>query len=173
MLVDLDQICAPVWPRPDPRSRLRGFLTSENYTFLGLSPQPFWRVVQKWWLMMIVWDLLYSLIGPIFEFPSKKAITWVQTSQNADITRTSNCHISILLEDRVTQFGMLIVLHVLCMMIWPWLDPRSRSRSRGLLKFQQVFSSSWGRRPFGHNRHGPKIEGGGCAPFGEGSRVHI
>jgi len=28
----------------------------------------------------------------------------------------------------------------------------------------QVLSSSWDGRPFGHNRHGPKI--GGCAPFG-------
>jgi len=27
----------------------------------------------------------------------------------------------------------------------------------------QEISSSWDRRPFGHNRHGPKI-GGGCAP---------
>jgi len=35
---------------------------------------------------------------------------------------------------------MLVVLYVLCMLIWPWLDPRSRSRGddhqprfRGLL----------------------------------------
>ena len=27
-----------------------------------------------------------------------------------------------------------------------------------------MLSSSWDGRPFGHNRHGPKI--GGCAPFG-------
>ena len=32
---------------------------------------------------------------------------------------------------------------------------------------QQVLSSSWDRRPFGHSRHGPKI--GGCAPFSGGS----
>jgi len=28
---------------------------------------------------------------------------------------------------------------------------------------KQVLSSSWDGRPFGHNRHGPKI--GDCAPF--------
>jgi len=27
--------------------------------------------------------------------------------------------------------GMLLVLYVSCMLIWPWSDPRSRSRSRG------------------------------------------
>ena len=32
--------------------------------------------------------------------------------------------------------------------------------------FEQVLSSSWDGRPFGHNRHRPKI--GGCAPFWEG-----
>jgi len=36
---------------------------------------------------------------------------------------------------------------------------------------EQVLSSSWDGRPFGHNRHGPKM--GGCAPLGEWSWVPI
>ena len=31
---------------------------------------------------------------------------------------------------------------------------------------QQVLSSSWDGRPFGHNRHGPKRGGGSCVPIG-------
>jgi len=58
-----------------------------------------------------------------------KAIVRVQTSRNVDITWISNGHISVFLDDRVTGLGMLIVLQVLCMLIWTWPDPRSRSRS--------------------------------------------
>jgi len=54
---------------------------------------------------------------------------WVQSSWNANITRISNGHISLLLEATVTWSGMLAVLYVLHMLIWPWTDPRSRSRS--------------------------------------------
>ena len=54
---------------------------------------------------------------------------WVQSSWNANITRISNGHISLLLEATVTWSGMLVVLYVLHMLIWPWRDPRSRSRS--------------------------------------------
>ena len=37
--VDLDNICAPVWPRPDLRSRSRSrrFRSCKNCTFLGLA----------------------------------------------------------------------------------------------------------------------------------------
>jgi len=38
-------------------------------------------------------------------------------------------------------------------------------------KMQQVLSSSWDGRPFGHNRHRLKI-GGGCARFG-GARSYV
>jgi len=54
----------------------------------------------------------------------------VQTSRNVDISRNSNGHISVMRETIVTRLGMLVVLHVLCMLIRPWQDPRSRSRSR-------------------------------------------
>jgi len=33
---------------------------------------------------------------------------------------------------------------------------------------QELSSSSWNRRPFGHNRHGPKRHGSCCVPFGGG-----
>jgi len=66
--------------------------------------------------------------SPIFEFPSRKGITTVQTSRNVDISRHPNGHISVLRDATVTWLGTLVVLHILCMMIWPWPDPRSRSR---------------------------------------------
>jgi len=55
----------------------------------------------------------------------------VQTSRNVDISRNSNGHILVLRNATVTWLGMLVVLHVLCMLTSPWPDPRSRSRSRG------------------------------------------
>jgi len=64
--VDLDQICVPAWPLPDPRSRSRSFWSCENCTFLCLSPLPFLHGAQNWWLAMIVWDLVYSLSEPDF-----------------------------------------------------------------------------------------------------------
>jgi len=55
---------------------------------------------------------------------------WVQTSRNVDITQISNGHISVLLEPTVTWLGVLVVLYVLHIMIWPRPDRKSRSRSR-------------------------------------------
>jgi len=50
---------------PRSRSRSRGFWNSENCTFLHLSPLPFWRGAQIWWLIItIVWDLVYSFSEP-------------------------------------------------------------------------------------------------------------
>ena len=66
MWVELDHICAPVWPRPDLRSRSRGFWSCEKCTILGLSPPPFRCGAQNWWLLAIVWDLDYSLSEPDF-----------------------------------------------------------------------------------------------------------
>ena len=66
--------------------------------------------------------------SPTFEFPSKKAITWVQTSRNVDISWNSNGHISVVRDATVTWLGKLLVLHVLCMLMWSWPNPRSRSR---------------------------------------------
>jgi len=65
--------------------------------------------------------------SPIFEFPSRKAITRVQTSPNVDTSRNSNGHISVLRDTAVTWLGTPVVPHILCMLMWPWPDPRSRS----------------------------------------------
>ena len=70
---------------------------------------------------------------PIFEFPSKKAITWVQTSRNVVITGISNGHVSVLLEAGVARLGSQVVLHVLCLITGSSHDPRSRSGSPGFL----------------------------------------
>ena len=40
----------------------------------------------------------------------------------------------------------------------------------GLLPHQAASASI---QPFGHNRHGPKLGGGGCALFSGGTWVHI
>ena len=77
------------------------------------------------WYNDICWDGIGR--SPIFEFPSKKAITWVQTSRNVDISGNSNGHISVLHETTVMWLVILLVLHVLCMLMWPWPNPRSRS----------------------------------------------
>jgi len=100
---------------------------AKNYCLLALSPPPFWHAAQNWWLIVTVWDLVYSLLDPDFRISFKKAMMWVQTSLNVDITQTSNGHISVLLEATVASSGMLVVLYVLHMLIWPWPDPRSRS----------------------------------------------
>ena len=75
--------------------------------------------------------------SPIFEFPFQKTITWLQTLQSVNITQTLKVHISILLEARVIWSGMLVVLYVLCMLTWPWPNPRWRSRSQ-LLKCRKL-----------------------------------
>ena len=82
--------------------------------------------------LMVDHDSSLQLIGARFSnFILKKAIMWVQTWLNVDITRISNGHISVLLQHRVTQLGTLVVLHVLCMLIWLSPDPWSRSRLCG------------------------------------------
>jgi len=63
--------------KPDsPDSRIRISIRQIEYglyvlarldvSTLGLSPPPFWRGAQNSWLMMIVWDLDYSLSEPDF-----------------------------------------------------------------------------------------------------------
>jgi len=38
--------------------------TAHNCTFVGLSPPPLLCAAQSWWLVVIVWDLVYSLLEP-------------------------------------------------------------------------------------------------------------
>jgi len=62
----LDMRTSMTSTRPRSRSRSLSFWSSKNSTFLGLSPAPFWRGAQTWWLIMIIWDLVYSLSEPDF-----------------------------------------------------------------------------------------------------------
>jgi len=55
-----------IWPWPDPTSRSLTFSISANCTFLRLSPPPFWRGAQNWWLVTTAWDLVYSHSEPDF-----------------------------------------------------------------------------------------------------------
>jgi len=54
-------ICAPVWPRPDLRSRSRSFRSCKNCTFLGLSLLPLWCAAHNWCLSVIVWPGLQCI----------------------------------------------------------------------------------------------------------------
>jgi len=72
---DFDLIWYVGRPRPrmhtsvtstDLRPRSRSFRSCENCTFLGLSPPPFWRGAQNWWLVVIVWDRDYSFSETVF-----------------------------------------------------------------------------------------------------------
>jgi len=47
----------------------------------------------------------------MFEFPSRKAITRVQTLSNVDISRNSNGYISVVRDATVTQLVTLLVIH--------------------------------------------------------------
>jgi len=55
-----------IWPWPDPRSRSLTLSISPNCTFLHLSPPPFWRGAQNWWLITTVWYLVYSYLETDF-----------------------------------------------------------------------------------------------------------
>jgi len=68
---------------------------------------------------MLVAMTAAPLRGFLVEFPSRKAITRVQTSSNVDISRNSNGHISVLPDATVTWLGKLVVLYVLCMSMCP------------------------------------------------------
>ena len=87
------------------------------------------EVIKSHWWAVSVTTPSYACRSPIFEFPSRKAITRVQTLSSVDTWQNSNGHISVVHDATVTRFGMGVVLHVLCMLTWPWLDPRSRSRT--------------------------------------------
>jgi len=100
---------------------------------------------------MIIWDLVYSLSEPDFSisFPISYHVT--SNFTNVDITGLSRGHISVLLDPRVTWSGVLVVLYVLCMLMWPWLSPRSRSCSDdrqpllGPLFCERTFWNKWHR----------------------------
>jgi len=75
----------------------------------------------------------------------------LQTSRNIDTTGLSKGHISLLLEARVTWLGMLVVLYVLCMLIWPWLiQGQGHGGDDSLPLLQPLYDGSVTVRPLSH-----------------------
>ena len=105
----------------------RGFWICKNCTFQSLSPPPVCLGAWSWWLIMIILDLVCSLPEPDFLISFSVSYHVIQTLWNVSVRGLSKGHISLLLEARVTWSGMLVVLYVLCMLIWHWPDPMSRS----------------------------------------------
>ena len=98
-----------------------------------VCPPPLSRGAQNWWLVVIVWDLVYSLSEPDFRI---YLLIWnllrqIKVPQRWYFTTFKWPYISVLGDASVTWLGTLVVLHILRMLIWPGPDPRSRSRSRG------------------------------------------
>ena len=110
---------------------------AHNCTFPHLSPLPLLRGAQNWCLSEIDWTWTTACRSPIFDVPSRKAITTVQTSPNVDISRHSNGHISVVRDATVRWLGVLVVVQVLCMLIWPWPAP-SKVKVTGHLNFRKL-----------------------------------
>jgi len=72
---------------------------------------------------MVRWDLVYSLSELSF-FKLSHRVT-------SNFSEFLKGHISLLLETTATWLGMLVVVYVLCMQMWSWHNPRSRSRGDG------------------------------------------
>jgi len=72
-LVVLHVLCLLTWPWLDPRSRSRSLWSCENCSFLGLSPPPLLHGAQNSWLVVIIWDLFYSLSEPDFRISSNES----------------------------------------------------------------------------------------------------
>jgi len=49
---------------------------ANNCTFLALFPPPLSRDTQNWWLVVIVWDLVYSLSEPDFSNFLLRKLSW-------------------------------------------------------------------------------------------------
>jgi len=126
-------LCKLIWPWPDPRSRSRGSKVqkvAENCTFVGLCPLPFWRVALNWWLVMIVRDIVYSLSEHDFQISLYES--YHVCSNFAECRYYTNFKWPYF---RTTGgYGDMIghastpTVYALRILIWPWPDPRSRSR---------------------------------------------
>jgi len=118
-----------MWPWPDPRSRSRSqsFWTSENCRKLHFS-RPISSTILAWSSKLMV-DRDSQLVGARFSNFLLRKLAHEFKLCGMSNTRIWNGHISLLLEAAVTWSDALVVLYVLRMLIWPWSDPRSRSRS--------------------------------------------
>jgi len=84
-------------------------------------------------LIVIVWDLVYSLSEPDFRISFYESYHDSSNSPNVDISRNSNGHISVLRDVTVTWLGTLVV-QVLCMLT----RSKVKVKVTGLLNFRQL-----------------------------------
>jgi len=76
---------------------------------------------------MILWHPVYGLSEPDFWICFWESYHGSSNFAECRYFTKFKGHISVLRTAAVMWSGMLVVLHVLCMQIWPWPDPRSRS----------------------------------------------
>ena len=114
MLVVLYVLCMLIWPWPDPRLRSRSlsFWSSQNCTFLGLSPPPFWHGAQNW-----SYDNMEPSLQPNLWISFSLSYHVTSNFMECGITGLSKGYISLLLKARVKWLDELVVLYVLCMLI--------------------------------------------------------
>jgi len=111
---------------------------AHNCTFLGLSPPPFSRGAQNWWLTLIVWDLVDSLSEPDFRISFYERYHYSSYFTECRYFTTFKWpHISVLREDTVTWLGTLVVLHVLCVGV-TLTRSKVKVNITGLLNFRQL-----------------------------------
>jgi len=104
-----------------------------------VSPLPLWHGAQNWWLIMIARDLAYSLSLPdVSNFHFRKLSHEFKLCRMSILHEFQNGYISGLLEANVTWLDM----HVLRILMWPWLDPWSRSLSLTWSSVENHFSAS-------------------------------
>ena len=130
MWVDLDQLCAPVWPRPDPRSRSRSqsFWTSENCRKLHFS-RPISSTILAWSSKLIV-D--HDSTGPILQLVGARFSNFILRKLSREFKLRGT---SILHEFQMTIFpySRRLLSHGLARVLMSaWPDSGSRSRSRSL-----------------------------------------
>jgi len=121
---------------------------AHNCTFPCLSPSPLSRSAHNSWLLVIVWDLDYSLSEPDFwiSFYESYHESWNFaeyphfTTFKQPYFRTAWCYSHMV--------GLLVVLQLLCMLMWPWPDPRSRSRAFELPTISEAVHACWRRWPW-------------------------
>jgi len=111
-------ICiAHTWP--DPTSRSLIFWSSENWIFLYLPLLLFWCGTHNWWVMMIVWDLVYSFLEPDFwispPVSSKFAKCWYH--------QNPLCFISALADARSLWLWLQVGYNNLCMLAAMTVSP--------------------------------------------------
>ena len=134
---DFDLIWCVGRPRPDvhtsmTRSKVKIKVTELlKFRKLHFSTSIFSTILA--WSSKLMVD--YDNMGPNLQLVRARFLNFLLSRLSCDfklrgmsILRTSKGQISILLEAGVTWSGVLVVLYVLCMLIWPWSNRRWRSR---------------------------------------------